>query len=182
MRIVAGQFGGRKLISARGIKIRPAADRVKETIFNVLQNKLSLKDARVLDLFAGTGSLGIEALSRGAFHATFVDVSETSLQLLRSNISLLRCEDTSTVVKADAMKFIEKIDTPFDLIYGDPPYAYQRTAIIPKRIFERNLLKKKGVLIIEHTKTLEFSEASHYQLAVRKEFGQTVVSFFTHTL
>lgn len=183
MRVIAGQFRGRKLVppgGTRSTNIRPATDRVKETIFNILQNKLSFDSIHVLDLFAGTGSLGIEAISRSADHATFVDASEQSLRILRSNLSLLKCEHQCTVIKADAMKFVEKTDEQFDLIFADPPYAFNHTADIPKKVFARELLKKKGFLIIEHTKAADFPESTSYRLFLRKEFGQTIVSFFTH--
>lgn len=182
MRVIAGQFRGRKLVSVRTGHIRPAADRVKETIFNVVQNKISLDGIDVLDLFAGTGSLGIEAISRGAGHATFVDSSDQSLRILRSNVALLKCEGQSTVVKADAMESIENIDGEFDLIFADPPYVFENTGEIPKRVFSKELLKKKGFLIIEHTDATDFPESTLYRLVLRKEFGQTIVSFFSHSV
>lgn len=175
MRVIAGQFGGRKLTPAHNVELRPATDRIKESIFNVLQNKLSLNDAEVLDLFAGTGSLGIEALSRGAKHATFVDTSEKSLQILRSNLVLLGCEPQSTVIKTDAFSFIKRSEGQFNLIFADPPYALADTPEIPSRIFSGNLLKNKGFLIIEHSKRTQMPGS-----ALQKEFGQTIVSFFTH--
>ena len=179
MRVIAGQFKGRKLLSARNSDIRPATDSVKETIFNVLQNRILFDGIVVLDLFAGTGSLGIEAISRGAAHSYFVDTEEKSLGLVRDNIGQLRCEPVCTVVKADAMEFMETADKQFDLIFADPPYAFKDTAMIPEIIFRKNLLKKKGFLIIEHLKSTKFPDSPQYQLAVRKEFGQTEVSFFS---
>jgi len=179
MRVIAGQFRGRNLVSVKGSNIRPAADRVKETIFNILQNRLSLEGALVLDLFAGTGSLGLETISRGAAHAVFVDATETSLRLLRANIGRLRCESLCSVIDLDAMRFIETTDKRFDLIFADPPYAFESTTTIPEIIFRRNLLEKKGILIIEHSKSTEIPESPRYQTDVRKQFGRTVVSFFS---
>jgi len=179
MRVIAGKFKGRKLASAKDSDIRPATDRVKETVFNTLQNKFSFEDAAVLDVFAGTGSLGIEAMSRGAAHVDFVDSAEQALHLLRDNIARLQCESLCTVIKADAIGFIETTAKQFDLIFADPPYAFPGTASIPEKIFGRNLLKKKGLLIIEHSKSTDFPESSPYQLEARKEFGQTIVSFFS---
>lgn len=179
MRVIAGQFRGRNLVSARGPDIRPATDRVKESIFNVLQNRLSLEGALVLDLFAGTGSLGIETISRGAAHADFVDTTEASLRLLRANIARLSCQSLCTVIEVDAMRFIETTEKRFDLIFADPPYAFEGTRFIPEKIFDRRLLEKEGFLIIEHQKSTEFPESLRYRAAVRKEFGQTLVSFFS---
>jgi 16S rRNA (guanine966-N2)-methyltransferase len=180
MRVVAGQFRGRKLASAHSANIRPATDRVKEAIFNILQNKISLDGINVLDLFAGTGSLGIEAMSRGAAHGTFVDTSIQSLRILRSNISALGCEDRCTVLKTDAMRFIEQTAERFELIFADPPYAFRQTREIPNRVFSRELLKKKGFLIIEHNEAADFPESSLFRLLLIRKFGQTTVSFFSH--
>lgn len=180
MRVIAGLFRGRKLLPARATDIRPVTDRVKESIFNILQARLPLEAISVLDLFAGTGALGIEALSRGAAHATFVDRSAQSLKMLRFNIVALGCEARCLVIKADAMRFIEKTQDQFDLIFADPPYAYKLTAGIPHKIFSRELLKKKGFLIIEHSAATEFPDSPLCRRLVRKKFGQTNVSFFSH--
>jgi len=180
MRVIAGQYRGRKLLPARATDIRPVTDRVKESIFNILQARLPLEAIFVLDLFAGTGALGIEALSRGAAHATFVDSSAQSLKILATNIAALGCESRCSVIKADAMRFVEKTHERFDLIFADPPYAYPLTAEMPRRIFSRELLKNKGFLIIEHSAATEFPESPLYRQLMRKGFGQTKVSFFSH--
>jgi len=179
MRVIAGYLGGRKLVPAHGSDLRPATDRIKETIFNVLQNRLSLEGADVLDLFAGTGSLGIEAISRGAGHATFVDTSEKSLRLLKSNLSRLQCQNLSTVMKADAFAFIERAGGQYNLIFADPPYAFDDTPSIPPRVLANNLLKNGGFLIIEHLKQTPMVDSREIALVLQKEFGQTVVSFFS---
>lgn len=180
MRVIAGRYGGRRLASARKVDVRPATDRVRETIFNILQNRLSLRGATVLDVFAGTGSLGIEAISRGATNAVFVDNSERALKLLRLNISQLGCDEACTVVKADALHFVERCQEQFDLIFVDPPYAYEATTQFPELIFSRHLLKKNGFLIIEHSRKTSFAESSLFRRVLSREFGQTVVSFFAH--
>lgn len=180
MRVIAGRFRSRTLLSADTTDIRPVTDRVKETIFNILENRIPFDGSTVLDLFAGTGALGIEALSRGASHVTFVDVSAPALNILIDNIAMLGCESQCSVIKADAMKFIEKASGPFDIIFADPPYAFKQTGDIPERIFSRKLLKKKGFLIIEHSTATDFPESTHYRCSQRKQFGQTRVSFFTH--
>jgi 16S rRNA (guanine966-N2)-methyltransferase len=180
MRVIAGKYKGRKLKAASKLEIRPATDRVKETIFNVLQHKLNLEQIRVLDLFAGTGSLGIEAVSRGAEHVTFVDFSKESISLIKSNLENLKCSEVCELIKADGLKFIERCDEKFDLIFADPPYAYELTNRIPQIIFEKGLLKEFGFLIIEHSKNYHFDLSEYYIPAIKKEFGNTVVTFFTH--
>ncbi|MBU1422701.1 MAG: 16S rRNA (guanine(966)-N(2))-methyltransferase RsmD [Bacteroidetes bacterium] len=181
MRVIAGKYKGRKLKAASKLEIRPATDRVKETIFNVLQHKLNLEQIRVLDLFAGTGSLGIEAVSRGAEHVTFVDFSKESISLIKSNLENLKCTEVCKLIKADGLKFIERCDEKFDLIFADPPYAYELTKRIPQIIFEKGLLKESGFLIIEHSKNYHFDLSEYCIPAIKKEFGNTIVTFFTHT-
>lgn len=182
MRVVAGFLGGRRLVSARATDLRPATDRIKETIFNILQNRLPLAGTEILDLFAGTGSLGIEAISRGAAHATFVDISEKSLRVLRSNLAHLHCEEQCTVVKAEAFAFMDRNDGQFNLIFADPPYAFEETPAIPQRIVAADLLKMGGFLIIEHSRKTPMVGSPEIPLLLQKEFGQTVVSFFsTHS-
>jgi 16S rRNA (guanine966-N2)-methyltransferase len=116
MRIVGGRWGGRKLVRPRGGDLRPTSDRVREALFSLLGD---VGDARVLDLFCGTGALGLEALSRGAAHATFVD---TRTATVARNIQALDARDRATLVRADARRFLAETADRFDLILCDPPY------------------------------------------------------------
>jgi len=122
-RIIAGRFRARRLTVPDGKDIRPTTDRMRERLFSILgHNKYpALTGARVADLFAGTGALGLEALSRGAAHATFVEQSPGSLNCLRSNIKALQVESETTVVAANATK-VARTEQPFDFIFLDPPY------------------------------------------------------------
>ena len=180
MRIITGKFKGRALETIRDTSVRPATDRVKGTIFNVLQNRLGLHGAAVLDLFAGIGSLGFEALSRGAGLAVFVDGSKKVLDVIEQNAERLGCLDACVIVQTDALSFVNRTNDSFDLIFADPPYVYKETALLPQVIFERRLLKKGGFLIMEHPKKTVFPAQPQYSLAAQKEFGNTRVTFFTH--
>ena len=180
MRIITGKFKSRKLSSLDDKTVRPATDRVKSTIFNMLQNRLRLGGADVLDLFAGSGNLGFEALSRGAKHVVFVDDSNNVLGIVKKNAEHLNCLDMCNIIQIDAESFLEKTDKSFHLIFADPPYAYERTVEIPAIIFNRKLLAADGYLIIEHSKHRKFVESKLYQMEVQKEFGNTRVSFFIH--
>ncbi len=182
MRVISGIFKGHQLKSARQLDIRPATDRVKETIFNVLQTRLKLEGSKVLDLFAGTGSLAIEALSRHAAFATIVDNSKSSIKLIKSNVDKLNLSDKTRIVYTDAFKFINKTDEKYDLIFADPPYSYEFTNKIPENVFTNNLLNSGGFLIIEHIKKINFENSDKYIQLIKKEFGNTVVSFFTHNI
>ena len=118
MRVIAGTLGGRRLAAPPGRATRPTSDRVREALFSILAPRLS--DARVLDLFAGSGALGIEALSRGAASATFVESSEAALRVLHRNLSGLGV--TAEVVRADAVRWLRASGDLYDLVFLDPPY------------------------------------------------------------
>jgi 16S rRNA (guanine966-N2)-methyltransferase len=122
VRIVAGEFGGRRLVVPRDGRVRPTADRVREAWMSILAPEL--EGARVLDLFAGSGALGLEALSRGAAHATFVELAPASLEALRANIAALGVEGRVTVRRGDALRFVQALEAgAYDVAFADPPYA-----------------------------------------------------------
>ena len=127
MRIIAGQFRGRTLASVgkgdAGAHLRPTADRVRESLFNVLSNLGVIPEARVLDLFAGTGALGLEALSRGAAHVTFVDDGRVAAGLIRENVQITRAGDQSDLMRRDATRLGDCTVAPYDLVFLDPPYG-----------------------------------------------------------
>jgi 16S rRNA (guanine966-N2)-methyltransferase len=122
IRIIAGEFKGRRLQTPATDKVRPTADRVREAWFSILQRPV--RGARVLDLFAGSGALGLEALSRGAVTADFVEVHRLALATLKANIKTLRVADRATIHKADGLKFAEHLHPgQYDVAFADPPYA-----------------------------------------------------------
>ncbi|WP_170593264.1 16S rRNA (guanine(966)-N(2))-methyltransferase RsmD [Ruegeria arenilitoris] len=127
MRIIAGDFRGRALASVgkgdAGAHLRPTTDRVRESLFNVLNHLVDFEGLRVLDLFAGTGALGLEALSRGAAHVTFVDDGRVAQGLIRKNIDLTRSADRTALIRRDATRLGDNPGAPFDLIFLDPPYG-----------------------------------------------------------
>jgi 16S rRNA (guanine966-N2)-methyltransferase len=180
LRIITGKYKGRRLATVPDKSIRPAMDLVKGSIFNSLQSRVPMEGARVLDLFAGTGSLGFEALSRGAAAATFVDDQSAALDVIEENARNLNCLEQCTLVCADALSYARKERGEFDLVFADPPYAYAGTPGIPGAIFEHQLLGKSGFLIIEHEKRTLFDPSPLYRCSLRKEFGSTHLSFFVH--
>lgn len=124
MRVVAGTCRGRRLVTPDGLDTRPTTDRVREATFNALHSLGAVRGARVLDLFAGSGALGIEALSRGAEHATFVEQDRRALAAVRTNLNALDLVSRATVVQADAIRFVADGPEPVDLVLLDPPYAF----------------------------------------------------------
>lgn len=155
MRVITGTAKGIRLKTAEGMDVRPTTDRVKEGLFSSIQFEIS--GTRVLDLFAGSGQLGIEALSRGAAQAVFVDCAESSLKIVRENLRKTHLEDRALVQKMEAEQFIRRCsDKSFDFIFLDPPYH--------KGILHKILpllgpkLRKNGKIICEHEKELKISE------------------------
>lgn len=151
MRIIAGQYRGRILKSPPNLKIRPTADRLRETLFNVLSPKISF-ETRWLDLCAGSGAVGIEAISRGAGFVRFVDKSRKSCALIETNLDLLEIPETQTeIICSSAEDFARRCAESFDIIYFDPPYKNDYLEIL-RIIGDRNaaLLGKDGVFIAEH--------------------------------
>lgn len=125
MRIIAGSSGGRKLESPEGLDIRPTTDRVREAVFNALFSRIDIEGTRVADVFAGTGAYGLEALSRGAAHATFVDTDRRSIDLVRRNIEILGFEDQTTVIVGDGVGWARRSESAnIDVAFCDPPYAF----------------------------------------------------------
>ncbi len=181
MRIITGKYKGRPLATVPDQSVRPATDRVRGMIFNVLQNRLRVEGSRVLDAFAGSGSLGFEALSRGASFVAFVEKEPAVLRVIESNAAKLGCEDSCDIIRSDALSFMSHGGQEFDLIFADPPYLYEGTDRIPGAVFQAKLLAKGGFLIIEHTRRTAFGPSGLYRTVLEKEFGGTRVSFFAHS-
>jgi len=178
MRIIAGVHGGRRLRAPRGDATRPTADRVREALFNILGPPP--EGARVLDLFAGAGTLGLEALSRGAGHADFVDRAPAALRCLRDNIAALDVGDASSVYRGDALQLLRRLPGPFDWVFVDPPYrSGLQDPVLAALAARPQLLAADAVVVVEHDRRIE--PASPGEAMVRtdqRRYGDTVVSFF----
>ena len=156
MRVIAGKYRGRNLKSPPSLEVRPTSDRLRETLFNVIASRIP--EARFLDLCAGSGAIGIEALSRDAAHVTFVDRSRKMCALIKSNLELCRvAEAASKIVQSEAGDFlavsIKRKHEPWDIVFFDPPYADDYLPVIESLgLQSENLLVEGGVLIVEHDK------------------------------
>lgn len=146
MRVITGTARGTKLKTPQGMETRPTADRVKEALFNIIQYEIS---GAVLDLFAGTGQLGIEALSRGAERAVFVDRRKDAVAVVRENLRRTRLEDRAEIVCGDSMSYLSRCRGPFRLIFLDPPYAEKSLETAIKRLSEIDILLEGGIIITE---------------------------------
>lgn len=147
MRVITGTARGRRLKELQGRDTRPTTDQVKEGMFNILQ--FDIEGRRVLDLFAGTGQLGIEALSRGAAHATFVEQRGDAVKLVRENLALCGFEGSARVVTGEAMGFLSALRERFDLIFLDPPYESDLLEKTLAHIARHDLLTPHGIIVAE---------------------------------
>ena len=147
MRIISGSARGRKLKEPQGMDTRPTTDKVKESLFNIIQ--FELEGRRVLDLFAGTGQLGLEALSRGAEHCAFVDQRREAAALVRENVKLCRFEDRARVVQGEALSFLSACREKFDVVFLDPPYRTDLLKQCVEKIARFDILREHGIIVCE---------------------------------
>jgi 16S rRNA (guanine966-N2)-methyltransferase len=179
LRIIAGQARGRALKVLPQAGVRPTLELVRGALFSILAPYL--KDARVLDLFAGTGALGIEALSRGAAHATFVESHPRQCALLRAGLQELGFADRAQVLCSRVERAIQSLAGPYDIILLDPPYAYPRLGGILEQLASSPLAGQDGVVAVEHSRRHPLA-ASYGALALVKErsYGETRLSLYQH--
>jgi 16S rRNA (guanine(966)-N(2))-methyltransferase RsmD len=178
MRVIAGAFKGRNLKSPPSLQVRPTSDRLRETLFNVIAARVP--DSRFLDLCAGSGAVGIEALSRGAAHATFVDRSRRSCQLIESNLALCRVpEEQRDIYCSEVLEFLKQWDTdPWDLVFLDPPYKTDYLRIL-KILGSKKLLEDEGLLVVEHHHKTELPETTGKLRRTRViKQGDSCLSFY----
>ena len=175
MRVVSGSAKGRKLKTPHGKDVRPTADSVKEAVFNIIREDVTGR--RVLDLFAGSGQMGIEALSRGAGEVVFVDISSASLKLVKDNLNL--CGFSGETVKEDAVNYIQHAK-PFDLIFIDPPYDSEYYEKVLEKIKLFDILTDGGIIIVE-TRRSRILPDMEYPFKKNKEYiyGSVKISVYT---
>lgn len=175
MRVIAGTFGGRTLRSVKDLSVRPTTDRAKQVIFDVLATRVDLTDARVLDLFAGSGSLGLEAISRGAARVTFVEQSVPSIDALQGNVRALQVSDRIEVVRADVFRYLKGNPFSFDVVFADPPYKLDSITTLPDVIGRSGAIKPGGWMVMEHSSFTPMEPDASMFDVIRKELGQTIV-------
>lgn len=177
MRVISGKARGVSLKTPDGMKTRPTADRVKEAMFSIIQ--FDLPNAKVLDLFAGTGQLGIEALSRGAKSAIFVDCQDSACKLIRENLKKTHFEQESRVIKSDYMSYLKTTSDRFDIILLDPPYAELFLENSLKMITEIDILQTNGIIVTERPLEKELSlEFSGFSRSKDYKYGKTLLTLY----
>ena len=177
MRVISGIARGRKLREPQGAKIRPTSDKVKESVFNIIQ--FDIEGRRVLDLFAGSGQIGIEALSRGAKSVVFVDLAADAIKLIRENLKICGLSEMASVYARDAIRFLEG-DEKFDLIFIDPPYDSKLADIAISKIVEFDKLNINGIIISEaNVDVTTPAVALPYTLQKEYKYGGVKISKYT---
>ena len=179
MRIIAGSAKGIRLATPKNRAVRPTLDRVRESLFNILAPRLA--DALVLDLFAGTGAVGIEALSRGAHTAWFMDNDDRSLNLVRQNLRLAKVERQGRILRRNLPGGLRDWDPAkgaFDIIYADPPHKFEDFASLADIIARQGLLKPDGLLVVEHSSRREVALPAPWETTRTQRFGETTLSFY----
>ena len=176
MRIIGGKFKSRVLAEFKGDAVRPTADRTKEALFNILG--YGVRGARALDLFAGSGALGLECLSRGAAEVVFNDLSKDSIAILKKNLAALKLSvgEEVKVYTQDALTCLSLLTGEFDLIFIDPPYRLEVGIEALKKIGKSSLLSKNGVIVFERDKPLD-EEIEGLQVVDTRKYGKAYLTF-----
>lgn len=176
MRIISGQFKGRRITPPKNLPVRPTTDMAKEAIFNILNNSFYFDEIVVLDLFSGTGSISYEFASRGAQNITCVDEDYSCIQFINKTAN--EFDMPITAVKSEVFKYLKNANLKADVIFADPPYdeSLEDLSKIPELVFQNDLLEASGVLIVEHAKQMDLSQLPNF--SYEKGYGGTVFSFF----
>jgi len=183
LRVISGSARGHKLKTPEGDSTRPTSDRVKESLFNILTPYIA--GAHVLDLFAGTGNLGIEALSRGAEHAVFVDRSHVCFRIINENLEHTKLKDKATVIAGDVAGSIKKLhdqSKKFDIIFMDPPYNKNLVDDTINILTKNDIMKADGIIVAEMDIDDKVSERyGPFKLTRSRKYGDTVLAFYVKT-
>ncbi len=173
LRVISGQARGRKLLAPEGLDTRPTTDRVKESMFNLIMPYMPAES--VLDLFAGSGALGIEALSRGSKHGTFVEADKAAVKIVKKNLELARQTDKAQVVEKDAFSFLSGTSKVFDIIFLDPPYNKGMIDKALELISKQGLLAPDGIIVAECEYGGETPDDTYFKTVKSAKYGKTNV-------
>jgi 16S rRNA (guanine(966)-N(2))-methyltransferase RsmD len=176
VRIISGKLRGRKILAPKNLPVRPTTDFAKEALFNILRNQVNLEESDILDLFAGTGNISLEFVSRGAKSCLSVEQNTGCIKFIQK-ISKEYKLDNHRIVRDDVFKFLKKGYGSFDLIFADPPYNIDRLAELPDLIFEKGILKEDGIVVLEHGKEHSFEE--HPKILFTRNYGNVNFTLFS---
>ena len=179
MRIISGKYKGKRIIAPKKLPVRPTTDRVKESLFNILNNHFNLESCRVLDLFAGTGNISYEFASRGTPDIVSVDAHGACVRFIAKTASLLQAPIQA--IRQPVMAFLKRNTSSYDIVFADPPYdiAEEELKELALWILDRNVLNEGGWLVIEHSKHLKLEAIPGFM--EQRRYGSSVLSIFTRT-
>lgn len=175
MRIIAGKLRGRRLNPPTNLPVRPTTDMARESLFNILNNYVDYEECSVMDLFAGTGAVSIEFISRGAREVTSIDINNACTEFIKSTARQLNL-DNIHVVRADVFDLLKRANRKFDIVFADPPYALNDLAQLPDLVFGSDVLTDDGIFVLEHPK--EFSFEEHPKFWQHRAYGKVNFTFF----
>ena len=175
MRVITGLAKGMRLNAPKGMNTRPTSEKVKEAVFSIIH--FDLPGARVLDLFSGSGQMGIEAISRGAKSCVFVDVDKSSVEVITGNIKTVKFESFSKVVNADVHRYISSSSDKYDIVIIDPPYEYENHSILLLDL--ARLLGDNGIVVYESSKNVDFEDCIG-DLKKQKEYGHGITKIVVY--
>lgn len=176
MRIVGGEFSGRRFSPPTNTPARPTTDVAKEGLFNILENMIDIEGIKTCDIFGGTGSISYELASRGAAELTLIERDNGNIQFIKKTAKELGIEDKLTIIRGDVFKFMKQSIDQYDFIFAGPPYALQNIDDIPMLVFEKKMLKPGGIFVHEHTPRNDYQK--HPYFLRMKNYGTTVFTFF----
>ena len=178
MRIISGTYKGKQLKAPVDLPVRPTTDYAKSGLFNILNNRYRFPLLKVLDLYAGTGSLSYEFFSRGSQNVTAIDNDSGCIRFIRQTLELLKAPTSVSAVLSEVNSYLERTNSKYDLIIADPPFAITPAEVLVNIIFERELLSEKGVFILEHNSKDIYDALPHF--SEKRKYGNITFSFFTN--
>ena len=175
MRIIAGTLRGRRISPPDRLPVRPTTDMARESLFNILNNYVDFEECSVLDLFAGTGAVSLEFISRGAKAVTCVDINAQCTDFIRQSANALNVNNMH-IVRADVFDLLKRANQRFDIVFADPPYSLEHLDTLPQLVFDKCLLADDGIFILEHPRDYSFEEHPHFWQ--HRAYGKVNFTFF----
>ncbi len=176
MRIISGIYRGRQIHAPSNLRARPTTDFARESLFNILSNHFDFEGLQVLDLFAGTGSIGFEFASRGAAHVEMIDKNFIHCEFMKKTARAFGMENVR-IVKSDVFRYVEKQKASFDIVFADPPYDMPGFEQVPLQVLEQKILRENGWFILEHSKSHSFTHLPSF--TEQRHYGSVNFSIFT---
>lgn len=179
MRIIAGSLRGRKINPPDNLPVRPTTDMARESLFNILNNYVDYDECSVMDLFAGTGAISLEFVSRGVKDVTSIDINAQCTDFIKKASAQMGVNNIH-VVRADVFDLLKRANRKFDIVFADPPYALADLAKLPDLVFEKELLTEDGIFVLEHPREYSFEEHPHFWQ--HRNYGKVNFTFFAQKL